>query len=152
MKHIKAMTIKFVANLIVLFIILGMLFGFSFTNIVFISLVLSVISYLVGDIWVLPKTNNTVATISDFALSFIVIWFLTAALTYANLTSLFISSVVSAGGVSIVEFFFHKYISTYTFKHESEDFLPGYRNFPSYQTEASEDIAPEIEKNKENKV
>jgi hypothetical protein len=31
--------------------------------------VLAVIAYLAGDLWLLPKTNNTVATVSDFALT-----------------------------------------------------------------------------------
>lgn len=153
MKHIKAIIIKFVATLILLFIILGLIFGISFTNVVFISLILSVTSYLVGDIGIVSRTNNTLAIISDFALAFIIIWFLTAALTYENGTPLFIMSLFSSAAIAILEMFFHKYVSSSTFEHESEDFLPRHRNFhsSSYQTETAKEITPEIEKNKENK-
>ncbi|MCM3237536.1 YndM family protein [Heyndrickxia oleronia] len=151
MKHIKAMGIKFVATLVVLFVILGLIFGMSFTNIVFISLVLSVASYLVGDIEILPRTNNTVATIADFGLSLLFIWFLSAALTRENATALFLISLVSASAVSLFEMAFHKYVSSNTFDRQSEEFLPKHRNFHHYQTEASKEITPEIEKNRDNK-
>ncbi|MBL5772458.1 YndM family protein [Bacillus sporothermodurans] len=153
MKHIKAMAIKFVATIVVLFVILNVIFGMSFTNVFFISLVLSVVSYLVGDIGILSRTNNTIATIADFGLSLIVIWFLSAALTFENRTPLFIISLISAAAIALVEIVFHKYVSSYTFEKESDDFLPKHRYYYSnnYQTEASKDITPEIEKNKENK-
>lgn len=148
MKHIKAILIKFVATFVILFIILDIIFGMSLANVFFISLVLSVASYLVGDIGILSRTNNTVATITDFGLALIVIWFLSAALSFTPRTPLFVTSLFSAAAMTLFEIFFHKYVSSDTFEHESDNFL---NINPNYQTEVSEEITPEIEKNNENK-
>ncbi|MDA1475064.1 DUF2512 family protein [Bacillus sp. CLL-3-40] len=39
-----------------------------------LTLVLGVVSYLVGDLFLLPRTNNMTATIGDFGLSIVLIW------------------------------------------------------------------------------
>lgn len=149
MKHFKAIAIKFIASLIVLYIILGLIFNMSFTNVFFISLVLAVVSYLVGDIGILPRTNNTVATLADFGLALMVIWFLSSALTYNGNTYLFFISFISALGIAVFEFFFHKYLSSDSFRNEPDNILPN-DTFSNFQTEVSEEITPEIEKNTEN--
>ncbi|MDI5787860.1 DUF2512 family protein [Bacillus licheniformis] len=42
------------------------------------TLFLGVISYLVGDLLLLPRTNNTTATMGDFGLSLVLIWVILA--------------------------------------------------------------------------
>ncbi|MDA7027810.1 DUF2512 family protein [Bacillus sp. CLL-7-23] len=39
-----------------------------------LTLVLGVVSYLVGVLFLLPRTNNITATIGDFGLSIVLIW------------------------------------------------------------------------------
>ncbi|TDL75561.1 DUF2512 family protein [Rhodococcus qingshengii] len=66
MKHVKALVIKFVSSLVLLSLILGLFFDMAFSNIFLITLVLCIEAYFIGYLLILPRTNNTVATIVDF--------------------------------------------------------------------------------------
>lgn len=71
------------------------------------SLLLTLASYVLGDLAILPRTNNTFASFSDFILTFSLLW---AACTIFyqpyRLSGLFLT----AFAVSVVEFFFHNYL------------------------------------------
>lgn len=108
MKHLTAMAIKFVSTLVLLYVILGLFFGMSFINVFLITLVLGVISYLLGDMLILPKTNNTIATIADFGLVFPLLWLMTLNMTYGVRT--FGVSLIAAIGLTLFEVFFHQYL------------------------------------------
>ncbi|HAQ07333.1 MAG TPA: hypothetical protein DCR24_07370 [Bacillus bacterium] len=145
MKHLRALAIKFIASLVLLYVILGLMYNMSFTNVFLISLVLGVTSYVIGDLFLLPRTNNTIATIADFGLAFMVIWIMGEGMTYGE--SLFTPSLIAAVGIALFEYFFHKYMANSTLKEQE-----GVNNRPTnyqYQTEASEELSvinPEIEK------
>ncbi len=70
MKHIVALLIKYMAISAVLLIVLGIFWDVSVPRVLFISLVITGATYLIGDLFVLSKYGNTVATIVDFGLSF----------------------------------------------------------------------------------
>ncbi len=86
MKHIVALLIKYTAISAVLLMILGIFQGISIPRILFISLLITRVAYLIGDLFILPKYGNMVATIADFGLSFVGIWALTYLLTNIHLT------------------------------------------------------------------
>ena len=109
MKHMKNLAIKFISILAVLFIILGIFYDMSFGNVLSISVVLTLASYLIGDLLILRRTNNTMATISDFALAFLVIWLMGENLTYGD--SLIMPALIAAAGIALFETFFHKYVA-----------------------------------------
>lgn len=137
MKHLRALAVKFLASLVLLYIILGLIYDMSFTNVFLISLVLGLASYVIGDLFLLPKTNNTIATLSDFGLAFMIIWILGESLTYGE--SLLLASLVSAAGIALFEYFFHKYMAGNVFEDGGRE----YRNTNyQYQTEASEELYP----------
>ncbi|WP_079509193.1 YndM family protein [Mesobacillus jeotgali] len=137
MKHLRAIAIKFIASLAVLYIILGGMYDMSFTNVFLISLVLGIASYVIGDLFLLPKTNNTIATLADFGLAFMIIWIVGESLTYGE--SLLLPSLISAAGIAVFEYFFHKYVSSNVMEEGGEQYQKAnYR----YQTEASEELYP----------
>lgn len=74
MTHVKALAIKGIMTIIVLYLVLGLGFGFTFGDTLLMTIVLGVISYLLGDLYVLPRWNNMIATLADFGLAFLVIW------------------------------------------------------------------------------
>ncbi|MFE8702371.1 YndM family protein [Cytobacillus sp. FJAT-54145] len=137
MKHFRAFAIKFVATFVLLYIILGLFSGMTFGNIFLISLVLGVIAYIVGDMILYPKTNNTVATISDFGLAFTIIWIFGANLAVTD--NLFFATFLSAIGVAAFEYFFHGYLSNQILNVRDERQSPRSLQF---QTEASEELTP----------
>ncbi|MGG3529219.1 YndM family protein [Bacillus pseudomycoides] len=121
MKHIVALLIKYTAISAVLLMILGIFQDVSIPRILFISLLITGTAYLIGDLFVLPKYGNMVATIADFGLSFLGIWVLTYFLTDIDLTrNIGFSAFRSALLISVVEIFFHIYMKKVVL-HEDTD-------------------------------
>ncbi|MFB3163391.1 YndM family protein [Neobacillus sp. 179-J 1A1 HS] len=152
MKHVKAFAIKFVSSLVLLSLILGLLFDMAFSNIFLITLVLGVAAYLIGDLMILPRTNNTVATIADFGLAFLIIWFMSENLTYGD--NHFSMSLIAALGVAIFEYMFHKYVANNVIKNQGGQ--KQQTGKLQYQTEASEELLAPVRQdvrssNEENK-
>lgn len=145
MKHIKAFVLKFIACLALLYIILGVMYDMSFRNVFLITLVLGVIAYIVGDLLILPKTNNTIATIADAVLVFLIIWYMGSKLTYGG--SMFTPSIISAIGIGLFEIFFHKYVYNNVIKNTEHRENVSTANL-RYQTEASEELTPDIQDEK----
>ncbi|MEH7459664.1 DUF2512 family protein, partial [Bacillus sp. JJ1127] len=92
MNHIVALLIKYTAISAVLLMISGIFQDVSIPRILLISLLITGTAYLIGDLFVLPKYGNMVATIADFGLSFLGIWVLTYLLTDNNFARNIIAS------------------------------------------------------------
>ncbi|WP_088070623.1 YndM family protein [Gottfriedia luciferensis] len=141
MKHIKALIIKFIASLAILYIVLGVGYDMAFRNVFMITLVLGIISYIIGDLLILPKTNNTIATIADAVLAFVIIWYMGSKLTYGG--SMFKPALISAIVLGVFEYFFHKYVYNHVINHTQEERSEGINSGNlRYQTEASEELTP----------
>ncbi len=138
MNHFSLILSKFVATLVLLYVILGLIFDVAFMNVFWISLTITIASYLIGDLVILPRTNNIVASIIDFGLVFAAVYFLIDAYAFeGNLTT---ASLLSAVGVTLFEVFFHNTVGT----QMDEENNTGQRRY-DLQTEASEEIDPLIE-------
>lgn len=138
MNHFSLILSKFVAMLVLLYIILGIIFGVNFMSVFWVTLTFSIVSYLIGDLLILPRTNNMVALVVDFVMSFAVIYFLVDA--YAFEGNLFTASLLSAIGVTLFEVFFHNSVQTQMEEENNVD-----RRRYNLQTEVSEEIDPLIE-------
>jgi len=140
LKHVKDFTIKFISNLVLLYVILGLFYGMEFGNVFLISLVLGIVSYLIGDRLILPKTNNTMATLADFGLALLVIWSMSESFTRGD--NIFTVSLLAALAVTLFEYFFHKYVSNNATKEDSQEKINPSTSL-RFQTEASEELAPQ---------
>jgi hypothetical protein len=108
MEHAKALLIKSIMTFGVLLLVLG-----SYAEVgelLLLTLVLVALSYFAGDLFILPRTSNLTATLSDFIVSFLVIWGLGLMLFdhTDNLigAALFTSLLIASG-----EWFFHSYMA-----------------------------------------
>lgn len=149
MNHLKAFTIKFIVSLILLYIVLGLFYAISFSNIFVITLLLVVASYSLGDMVILPRTNNIVATISDFVLTYLVVWLFGDILWLLgdNIgAGIFTAALITSVGVALFEFFFHMYVSKIRESHVQRV------EYFRYQTEASEELTPSELKNQNGKI
>ncbi|PJN85301.1 DUF2512 family protein, partial [Bacillus velezensis] len=54
MEHIKALAIKGIMTIIILYLILGLGFRFTFGDVLLMTIVLGAVSYFTGDLYVLP--------------------------------------------------------------------------------------------------
>ncbi|MFD0768822.1 YndM family protein [Bacillus sp. CGMCC 1.60114] len=111
MKHIVALLIKYTAISAVLLVTFGIFQNISTPRLLFISLIITGASYLIGDLFVLSQYGNTVATITDLGLNFFGIWIFTYFLTDLTPNRIITaSSFWSALLISVIEIFFHIYM------------------------------------------
>lgn len=108
MKHVMALLVKFLMVAIILEIALGLLTDLAFSQILIVSLAVTLIAYIIGDLLILRFSNNTVSTISDAILSFITIYGFSLMENYRDIELL--DAVICAVVLGIGEWFYHKYI------------------------------------------
>jgi hypothetical protein len=145
MKHIKALAIKLVSIFVILWAILGGIYGIEIGDIFLITVVFGLIEYIVGDMILLRYTNNTIGTIGDFGLALLIFWVMIGGLTPVDnpLTAALIASIA----VAVFEYFFHKYVYLYVFNQESRKNEKSTKNL-HYQTEASRELT-DVKKKKD---
>ncbi|TWT13224.1 YndM family protein [Planomicrobium sp. CPCC 101079] len=134
MNHVKALIMKFIMIAVVLLIILTGIFDVEFGDTLLISLVLTAVAYVLGDLMIFRKTGdrtantqtaghsntadhkkrNTMATIGDIVTSFLVIW-LMGQMLFANTEDIIAASLISALVIGGGEWFFHKYLDKNVF-------------------------------------
>ncbi|MFP3888621.1 YndM family protein [Priestia filamentosa] len=137
MKHVKAFLFKFIISFILLYAILSGINGFSIGDVFWTTMILGGISYILGDLLILPRTNNILATIADLALSFIIIWAMTSTLAYGDYLA---RTFTSALGMTIFEALFHRYMVNRVLPNDK---LSQRSNGQlQYQMEASEELDP----------
>ncbi|WP_210470560.1 YndM family protein [Sporosarcina sp. 6E9] len=108
MDSIRAIIIKFIMITAVIWIVFG-LYGFSFGDIIVSSVLLTGVSYIVGDRIILPRFGNVAATLADFALVFIMLWFLGSYL-FEPIVGLGTASFIAALIIGVGEVMFHRYL------------------------------------------
>src|SRR5690625_3132658 len=112
MEYVKALLIKFVMTTAVLWVVLGAFYGASFASIFILSLIIAGLSFVLGDLFILPKFENWGATISDFLLVFLAVWLYSANVAIVNYPAI-TAAAMSAILISIGEVFFHKYVDSH---------------------------------------
>lgn len=139
MQHFKALALKFLASVVLLYIILGIFFGMSFVNVFIITAILGITAYILGDMVILPRSSNMIATAADFGLAFLLIWFLSSILT--NGDNFIAMSIAAALGVALFEYLFHLYLLRNMTEASNEKGTINQGNL-RYNTEVSEDLTP----------
>lgn len=109
MDYLKVLGIKFVAISITVLSIYGIFQFATLTNLIVISLLTTVVSFLIGDLLILRKTGNLVASIADFVLAFATLWVLSTMFVSAGVP-IAATSLLSAFFIACVEPFVHEYM------------------------------------------
>ncbi|MDM5154946.1 YndM family protein [Bacillus sp. DX1.1] len=138
MNHLVALLIKYTAISAVLLFILGILGDATIPRILVISLLITGAAYVVGDLFILPQYGNAIATITDFGMSFLGIWFLNYLLidTTRNIAA---EAFFSAAIIGVVEILFHIYMKKLVLNHTTEKAEFSTLNHNRYATEFSEE-------------
>ena len=105
MKHVIAFASKTALTLALLYIVLDLMYQVTFLNVLFITVILSLITYFAGDCMILPRTSNFTAVAADFGISFIVLWIFLMNIGGFNVSPA-AASVISALCISVFEAFF----------------------------------------------
>src|SRR5699024_10150313 len=108
MERVKVLGIKYIVAAIVTFSLYGMFDQTSLGRLFLISMLVIVIPYL-GDLYLLPRIGNLYASISDFALYFLLYWILASSFIGVS-SPVLLSSFLSAFFISICESFLYFFL------------------------------------------
>ncbi|HML36338.1 MAG TPA: DUF2512 family protein [Bacillota bacterium] len=115
MKHIIALTVKFVMTAVVAEIILGLYSNLSMREILLISLAITGITYLIGDLLILYVLSNAAAAVGDAGMCWLIIYL--SNYIWPDRTVSLISALAAAVIIGIGEIFIHAYVERYIFKN-----------------------------------
>lgn len=143
MKHLIALASKIAFTLALLYVILDRVYYASFLSVMLIAIFLGFVSYLSGDMLVLPRTNNITASLADFGLSIVLIWVFALTQT-RNDFSPFAAALLSAVCLTVFEYFFHRYLLKNVLDETFRNELTARDNTLQYQTEAADEMYPDV--------
>src|SRR5690625_4049603 len=142
MEHVKILGIKFIAISITVLSFFGIFNQTNLGDLILISVLTTIFSYLLGDMVILRKFGNAIASIADFGLSFVSYWVL-ASLFIEGSGPILVTSLIAAFFTACVEPFIHGYIlNQFTDFRKREEHRP----MNQLQTEFAEEM--DIEKHK----
>lgn len=139
MKHATILLIKFITCIIAFAVGLDLFFDATFLDIFSFSLLITVISYPIGDRIILPHFGNTAASIVDFVLTYMSVWIFGNILldSYVQIAW---GSIISAAIITAAEVFIHQYIlNRLSPSRDNNESKIGSRQKLAYGTEFSED-------------
>lgn len=109
MKHLNVLLMKFVLSMIVFWIALDLFFQASLSLIITFSLLVTIISYLIGDRILLPRIGKMNAVVVDFFLIYLIVWIF-GGVFFHNYLQIAWGSIISATLIAGSEVFVHSYI------------------------------------------
>ncbi|SDJ89838.1 DUF2512 family protein [Sediminibacillus albus] len=107
MEHGKALGMKALMVLPIMWIIMTLIFDISFWSTTVLGIILIAAAYALGDVMIFPRTSNMIATISDFGLALVVLWI---GLAVIGAGSTFLPALVTAIAIAAGEWFYHKWL------------------------------------------
>lgn len=110
MKHLSSFLIKLIMTTLILWVVLGIFFDVTLSDILLTSFILSTVSFIT-DVFILPNVSNLWATIGDFGLALVGVWLIGQGLFEGNF-SLSDASLISAAIIALGEIFFHYYMKS----------------------------------------
>ncbi|SET58838.1 Protein of unknown function [Oceanobacillus limi] len=113
MFHTKTIGIKLIVSIIVVYSIFGIFGNASLSDLLWVSILLTAISYFIGDRLILPRYGNVVATIADFPLAFLTLWLLGSFLVTFE-TPIISTSLMAAFFLTCAEPLIHAYLQNQT--------------------------------------
>ncbi|WP_373895287.1 YndM family protein [Virgibacillus natechei] len=128
MRHITALAIKFLITATVVYSLLSIFNVASILEMFLVSLFITGGAYIIGDLILLPRFGNTVATIADFGLAAVGIWLLSLVFVGAEFP-VFTISLIAAFFIAVCEAVFHIYmqekvLTSTTTEHDSFNSSP----------------------------
>ncbi|MBO8155708.1 MAG: DUF2512 family protein [Bacillaceae bacterium] len=142
MRHWQAIGIKIALIATVVYSVYPLFGQAGFWNLFWLSIILTGVSYALGDLFLLKRYGNLVATIADFGLFFLVLW-LSGLLLSPDPLDAFLAAFFTALFITFVEPFVHLFIQRWVVQTVHEDYndRTSYTS-PQMNTEFSNDIFP----------
>ncbi|MGP4079521.1 DUF2512 family protein [Pseudalkalibacillus sp. R45] len=136
-RHIVAVLSKFLIIICIAYVTLTVFFGVPIGNILWMSVLITAVGYVIGDLYVLKRLGNFIATIVDFGLVFIVFW-LFADPYIDTAANQFWGAALAALFIAISEFVYHIFIEVTNPLRPSKADV----DVQKYATEVGEEFSP----------
>ncbi|OIK09500.1 YndM family protein [Bacillus sp. MUM 13] len=148
MKNTAILAIKFLSCIIAFSVGLDLFFQASFLEIISFSLFAVTVSYIFGDLILLPRLGNKAALAFDFLITYFSVWVF-GNIVLQNYLQIAWGSIISAVIVLGAEVFVHRHILRRSTTGNVQDKKALYSRRLSYETEFAEE--PEFKDHNENK-
>lgn len=135
MNHLKALGIKFLIQATVILAFLSIFEGASLANLFGLSLLITGLSYVIGDLVILPRFGNIVAVIADFGLISLAIWVLAG--MFADIPIM--AALASGLAIAVAEILFHTYMTENVLRRRERGKVVPFPINRSLQTEFAEE-------------
>lgn len=144
MRNTTVLIVKFISCVIAFSIGLDLFFDATFADILSFSLLVTVVSYVLGDRILLPRLGNRNSLIADFFLTYTIVWIFGSVLL-DNYLQIAWGSIISAIIITGAEVFVHR-----SLRHEisapDERQQTGFNRKLAYGTEFAEEQDPRDKK------
>ncbi|WP_176448999.1 YndM family protein [Lentibacillus sp. CBA3610] len=148
MVHLKTLGIKAIAIGITVFSLFGIFYNANLTNLFWVSVLATGITYLIGDLFVLRRFGNVTASIADFPLSFLSIWLLCGIFIEASIP-IITTSLMAAFFIACCEPFIHTYMVENLEDEKFEEQRERSAETGRLQTEFSEEFDSNVREDQE---
>ncbi|WP_110928667.1 DUF2512 family protein [Bacillus massiliglaciei] len=118
MNHGLNLLVKAAIVLPVMFIMLWLFFNVSLTSFLLLSLILLVLAYTAGDLYLFPRAGNVIGTIGDFFLALAVLWIGLGLVGYEHP---YIAALVTAAVLAVGEWFYHMWLEEHALKVKADE-------------------------------
>ncbi|WML48755.1 YndM family protein [Neobacillus sp. PS3-34] len=145
MKKAIVLIIKFATGLVAFALGLNLFFKASIVDVVSFSVLVTVISYLVGDRILLKRLGKSNTIIIDFLLSYTLVWIF-GSVVLDNYRQIAWGSIISATIITAGEIFIHRYMFRTLSEEQAELTRPIAANNLAYGMEIAEEQDPFKEK------
>lgn len=108
-RHVTALLIKFVMVAIISIVLLPIFSQITAGQAFGIALVLTLVAYLAGDLWILHRYGNAVATVADVFMAALVIG-VTDLMLHNAITITATGWIIVLALIAFGEWYFHKYL------------------------------------------
>src|SRR5690625_3530993 len=125
----------------ILWVIMGGFYGIGFGHILLLNILITGVSFILGDLYVLPKFENWGATIADFFLVLATVW-LYGTYVIPQLFPVLSVAALSALLIGVGEYFIHKYVDRLLLHQEVRTVDRRNISTSELQTEFGEEIDP----------
>ena len=139
MRDVSALIIKFVVSLIAYAVGFDLFFNATWTQVVWFSVLTTIVSYLAGERIMLSRIGNTKSLIADFLMSYAIVWVFGSVLLN-NYMQIAWGSIISAVIITAGEFFVHRLLLHS--RHEDNRDRSGANHRLAYGMEMSEENDP----------
>ncbi|WP_349407438.1 DUF2512 family protein [Pseudalkalibacillus sp. SCS-8] len=140
-RHVVAVSSKFLIVFCISIATLTPFFGVSIINALWVSAVITAIGYVIGDLYILKKLGNFFATAIDFGFVFIVLWLLAEPIVDTPYNRM-LGAGIASFGIAASEFVYHMFIEVTNPLHPSKADVKGH----GYAVEVGEEFAPADDK------